>query len=114
DNLAFVYPRWNIDAGQVWQWVFPLAVALVVVALWVGQRRMGRGPIVAGAFFIVTLGPALGFVNVYPMRYSFVADHFQYMASIGLIVAMVAAGASVIRERVLRTAVGGAVLVCLA
>jgi len=114
DNLAFVYPRWNIDAGQVWQWVFPLAVALVVVALWVGQRRMGRGPIVAGAFFIVTLGPALGFVNVYPMRYSFVADHFQYMASIGLIVAAVAVGAMMIRERVLRTAVGVAVLVSLA
>jgi tetratricopeptide (TPR) repeat protein len=114
DDLAFVYPRWNIDAGQVWQWVFPLAVALVVVALWVGQRRMGRGPIVAGAFFIVTLGPALGFVNVYPMRYSFVADHFQYMASIGLIVAAVAVGAMMIRERVLRTAVGVAVLVSLA
>ena len=42
-NLAFVYPRWNIDAGQWWQWVFPLAAALVVVALWFGQGRMGGG-----------------------------------------------------------------------
>ena len=47
----------------------------------------------AMAFFLITLGPALGFVNVYPMRYSFVADHFQYMASIGLIVAAVEGGA---------------------
>ena len=37
-------------------------------------------------FFIGTLLPALGFFNLYPMRYSFVADHFQYLASIGLIV----------------------------
>jgi tetratricopeptide (TPR) repeat protein len=44
-------------------------------------------------FFTGTLFPALGFVNVYPMRYSFVADHFQYLAAIGLIV-LIAAGLS--------------------
>jgi tetratricopeptide (TPR) repeat protein len=42
-------------------------------------------------FFAGTLFPALGFLNVYPFRYSFVADHFQYLASVGLIV-LVAAG----------------------
>jgi tetratricopeptide (TPR) repeat protein len=113
ENLAFVYPRWDIRVGQWWQWVFPLAAALVVVALWAGQRRMGRGPLVAAAFFIITLGPALGFFNVYPMRYSFVADHFQYMASIGLIVGAVAAGAKVIRERDLRKISAVLVLVSL-
>lgn len=114
EKLAFVYPRWDVDVGQWWQWAFPLAAALVVVALWLAQGRIGRGPIVAVSVFVITLGPALGFVNVYPMRYSFVADHFQYMASIGLIVAVVAAGARLIRERLLRTAVGVAVVVSLA
>jgi tetratricopeptide (TPR) repeat protein len=33
---------------------------------------------------------------VYPMRYSFVADHFQYLASIGLITLLVAAGTAMI------------------
>jgi tetratricopeptide (TPR) repeat protein len=37
-------------------------------------------------FFAGTLFPALGFINVFPFRYSFVADHFQYLASVGLIV----------------------------
>jgi len=46
---------------------------------------------VAVLFFIGTLTPALGFFNVYPMRFSFVADHFQYLASLGLIV-LAAAG----------------------
>jgi tetratricopeptide (TPR) repeat protein len=46
---------------------------------------------VAVLFFAGTLVPALGFINVFPMRYSFVADHFQYHASIGLI-ALAAAG----------------------
>ena len=34
--------------------------------------------------FCLALGPALGFVNVYPFKYSFVADHFQYLASAGI------------------------------
>jgi hypothetical protein len=28
----------------------------------------------------------MGFLNVYPFIYSFVADHFQYLASLGVIV----------------------------
>ena len=32
-----------------------------------------------------TLFPALGFVNVFPFRYSFVADHFQYLASMPIL-----------------------------
>src|SRR5207248_3325875 len=41
--------------------------------------------LVAVLFFGGTLLPALGFFNVFPMRYSFVADHFQYLASIGIL-----------------------------
>ena len=52
--------------------------------MWLGRHRLGRGPVVAALFFAGTLGPALGFINVYPMRYSFVADHFQYLAGAGL------------------------------
>jgi tetratricopeptide (TPR) repeat protein len=35
--------------------------------------------------FAGTLSPALGFVDVYPMQFSYVADHFQYLASIPLL-----------------------------
>ena len=84
-QLTFIYPRWDIDPAVWWQWLFPLAAIGVVAGLWLARRRIGRGPLVAMLFFAGTLGPALGFVNVYPMRYSFVADHFQYLAGIGLI-----------------------------
>ena len=85
-DLIFIYPRWEIDPAVWWQWLFPVAAVGVVAGLWLGRRRIGRGPLAAVLFFAGTLGPALGFVNVYPMRFSFVADHFQYLAGIGLIV----------------------------
>ena len=84
--LSFTYPHWTIDPGALWQWIFPAAVMIVLAALLLLRKRLGRGPLVAALFFVGTLFPALGFVNVYPMRFSFVADHFQYLASIGLIV----------------------------
>jgi|CXWL01.1.fsa_nt_gi tetratricopeptide (TPR) repeat protein len=85
-DLIFVYPRWEIDHTQLWQYIFPLAAIALLVALWRLRHRIGRGPIAAALFFGGTLAPAMGFVDVYPMRFSFVADHFQYLASIGPIV----------------------------
>lgn len=85
-KLTFVYPRWQMDAGIWWQWLFPAAALAIVATLWFARKRIGRGPLVAVLVFAGALFPALGFVNVYPMRFSFVADHFQYLASIGIIV----------------------------
>jgi tetratricopeptide (TPR) repeat protein len=83
--LVFNYPRWAIDASDWPAYLYPVAVLAVVVALWVARGRVGRGPLVAVLVFAGSLFPALGFFDVYPMRYSFVADHFQYLASIALI-----------------------------
>lgn len=82
--LVFFYPRWTIDAGAAWQWLFPLAALAVVGALFAARARLGKGPLVAVLCFAGTVFPALGFVDVFPMRYSFVADHFQYLASLPL------------------------------
>jgi tetratricopeptide (TPR) repeat protein len=83
--LSFVYPRWTVDTTSAAQWVFPIAAAAVVLAAWLARERYGRWPLVAIVGFAVTLAPALGFVDVYPMRYTFVADHYQYLASLFLI-----------------------------
>jgi tetratricopeptide (TPR) repeat protein len=84
--LIFNYPRWQIDAGAWWQYLCPLSLVLLLFALWYLRNRVGRGALTAVLFFAGTLFPAIGFFNVYPMRFSFVADHFQYLASIGIIV----------------------------
>lgn len=83
--VTFMYPRWNIDPSAAWQWAFPAAAALAFVVLWLGRTRWGRAPFTAATLYAVTIFPALGFVNVYPMRYSFVADHFQYLAGLPLL-----------------------------
>src|SRR5262249_54144786 len=70
--------------------LFPIATLGVTAALWF-IRRKSRGPLAAWLFFVGTLFPVLGFLNVYPFLYSYVADHFQYLASLGLIV-LAAAG----------------------
>ncbi len=85
-NLTFNYPRWSIDTGAWWQYAYPLAALGLIVWLWLWRGRIGRAPLVAALFYGGTLLPALGFTDVYPMRYAFVADHYQYLAGIGPIV----------------------------
>ena len=57
-----------------------------------------RAPLAALLLFVGTLFPALGFFNVYPFRFSFVADHFQYLASLAII-AFLAAGIAIAARR---------------
>jgi len=82
-DLLFMYPRWTLDPSQWWQWCFPVAAALLGAWLFAGRRVTGCGPIVAALYYAGTLIPALGFFDVYPMRFSFVANHFAYLATIG-------------------------------
>lgn len=85
-QLTFMYEQWKIDPRVWWQWMYVISAGTLPLLLWINRFRLGRGPLVAVLFFGGTLFPALGFINVYPMRYTFVADHFQYLASLGLIV----------------------------
>ena len=82
-NLIFVYPRWTLNTGVWWQWVFFAATVGATFLLWKLRRRSRA---VGGRlFFLGTLFPVLGFLNVYPFIFSYVADHFQYLASLGII-----------------------------
>jgi hypothetical protein len=118
-DLTFIYPRWEIDPTDWRLYLYPLGVVGLFLLLWATRWRWGRGPLVACLFFAGTLVPALGFFDVYPMRYSFVADHFQYLASAGLL-SLAAAGCVLGWQRLrpelqrLRYLAGGVVLLLLA
>jgi protein O-mannosyl-transferase len=96
-DLMFIYPRWNVAvAAAGWYGWLGAAVAVTVV-LWLVRRRM-RGPLAGWLFFAGSLFPALGFFNVYPFIFSYVADHFQYLASLGIVVAVATGIAVVLAE----------------
>ncbi|HEX2101108.1 MAG TPA: tetratricopeptide repeat protein, partial [Candidatus Synoicihabitans sp.] len=83
--LIFIYPRWHIDANASVQYLFPIAAMAIVAGLVVlAFRRDRRAPLAVALLYGGTLVPVLGFVNVYPFIYSFVADHFQYHASLAV------------------------------
>jgi tetratricopeptide (TPR) repeat protein len=110
-NLAFSYPHWQVSQAVWWQYLFPVGVIAAIGALWM-LRHWSRAPIAALLFFGVTLGPALGFVNAYPFVFSFVADHFQYLASAGII-ALAAAGVVIAGNRFAKTLMPGLAAVVL-
>jgi Flp pilus assembly protein TadD len=97
-DLMFFYPRWHVDGAQWWQWIFPFAAVGLFAALFFvaasarePTRSRARAVVAATLLFGGTLFPVLGFVNVYPFVFSYVADHFQYLASLSLF-ALAAAG----------------------
>ena len=114
-DLAFIYPRWSVTADWAWSLgSLGLAAALAVL---VAVRRTCRAPLFAMLFFLGSAFPALGFFNVYPFIFSYVADHWQYLPCLGVI-ALFAEGAGAAAEaagaagglqgRVARVALAGA------
>jgi len=114
-GLTFSYPRWRIDPAIWWQYLYPAGVLAVGAVLWLLARRT-RGPLAGFLIFVGTLFPVLGFVNVFPFRFSWVADHFQYLASLGIIVPAASAAAALagrLRPDGLRGSAIAAVLVAI-
>jgi len=85
-KLTFSYPKWFPDTGNPLEYLWPGTLILLAAALWFSRKRLGSAAILSLAFFVANLAPVLGFIDLYTFRYSFVADHYQYVASVGPIV----------------------------
>jgi len=97
-NLTFIYPRWNISPADLIDYIWLLAGIAACVAIYFIRRYFGRSVEVAAAFFVATLTPVLGFIMLFTFRYTFVADHYQYLACIGPI-ALASAGIVALSDR---------------
>lgn len=101
-QLLFSYPRWTLNPADPLAYGWLAATLAVVVIILLGRRRVGRGPEAALTFYVLTLSPLLGFIMLFTFLYSFVADHYQYVACIGPI-ALAAAGIVRAGDRFART-----------
>jgi Tfp pilus assembly protein PilF len=81
-NLSFVYPRWNVNPGSPLHYLPGLLLLALLATAWGARRSWGRPVLMALVCYLALLLPVLGFVNIYFMRFSFVADHYQYLAMI--------------------------------
>ncbi len=115
-NLCFVYPRWEVNPSNLLAWLPNLALIVLPLWFWIKRKTWGRPYFFALAYFIVTISPAMGFVHFYFLRFSYVADHYQYNsipAVIALVVWLLSRGADRIkagRQRLFGAA-GGALVV---
>jgi tetratricopeptide (TPR) repeat protein len=91
-NLVFSYPRWKINSADPSQYLWFVACLLTAAGLFLFRKRIGRGPIVAILFFAIALFPMLGFFQLYTFIYTFVADHYSYIAIIGLLTLIMGSG----------------------
>jgi tetratricopeptide (TPR) repeat protein len=114
-NLTFIYPKWNISPAHVLDYIWLLAGILACMAIYFVRRYVGRSVEVAAAFFVATLSPVLGFIMLFTFRYTFVADHYQYLACVGPI-ALATAGIAGLSDKFPhpRLAIGSIALFILA
>jgi tetratricopeptide (TPR) repeat protein len=87
-KLSFIYPRWEMSGGSAFEFAVALIPLLCMVALLIFLYPKMRHPWIhasffAFAYFTISLFPILGFFDVAFFRLSRVADHFQYLASMG-------------------------------
>ncbi|MBL9188814.1 MAG: tetratricopeptide repeat protein [Opitutaceae bacterium] len=109
EPLIFIYPRWSIDPANAASYLGGVAIiAVLAVFIW----RRWWAVVLAALYFGALLFPVLGFFNVYFFRYSFVGDHFQYLASMGPL-ALLAAGLARLPRR-FAIGAGGALVAALA
>jgi tetratricopeptide (TPR) repeat protein len=79
-KLTLIYPHWQVTTAKAWCYVPGVLLLALLIAAWGARRSWGRPALMVAICYLALLLPVLGFVNIYFMRYSLVADHYQYLA----------------------------------
>jgi len=108
-DLTFSYPLWTIDTAALLAYVWLAGLGLLAGVVFLLRKRFGRGPETAFVWVAAMLSPLLGFIMLYTFKYTFVADHYVYVALLGP-VALVAAGVFSLRRPVLRLSLAAVIL----
>jgi len=85
------YPQWTIGAPSPLAFLPCLIVAGVFLVLWLRRASWGAAALLAFGSFVLFLAPFIGLVVPSYMAFTWVMDHFLYLAMIGPIGLFVAA-----------------------
>jgi len=100
-GLMMIYPPWPMDAARAAQYAPLLLAFLAVAGLWAGRRAWGRAPGLGLLFFAAAVMP-IPFLDInFVLQHAFVADHFLYLPSLGIL-PVAAAGLYRLAERLKR------------
>ena len=86
-----IYPHWLVNPPALIQFVPWLAWGGLALWFWSRRRSWGRHALLGLGFFALMIVPFLGFTGASYMSFTWVMDHFLYIAIIGLIGLTVAA-----------------------
>lgn len=90
--LSFLYAQWPLAGSIWWEWAFPIATLGLMAGLWYARERIGKGPFVVCLHYYLSTSFLVLIVVLYMMRYTYVADHWQYFGAMGM---AAAAGAGI-------------------
>ncbi|GEM_PF-307767 len=103
-DIQFIYPKWTVDGTQIMQWLPNIGLVLVVMLFVKLRKKWNVGPLVGLLYFFLAIGP-LAFVSVAYMRFSYVANHWVYWASLSFLTLMATAVYQMFTSRKLQLAV---------
>ena len=89
-GLSMVYPRWTLGASFPRDYLPALAWLAALGVAWTGRPRWGRGPFAVLAYFLITLAPVSGLMQMSFFTYSYVSDHLVHLSLVGIIVGVAA------------------------
>ncbi len=97
-GLCTIYPRWSVDGSSPVSFVPAMLLAGAFVLAAAHRRGWGRPVLFALGYFVVSLFPVLGFFDMYPLKFTLVADRWQYLAVIGPVALATGAGTVLLRD----------------
>ncbi len=97
-NLCAIYPNWNVNASHWISYVPGLVFVAGLALVWWKRQTWGRPVLFGLGYFVVTLFPVLGFFYISFHAFSWVADHWQYIAIVAPIALVVSAGVTICRR----------------
>jgi tetratricopeptide (TPR) repeat protein len=78
-DFLFFYPRWDIQASNPFWWTYLITAVAIWAVLFRLRPRIGNTGVILYSAYIVSIAP-MAFINIYPLLYSYVFDHFSYFS----------------------------------